>query len=592
MKQKDPFSDIHFTAANIDNDAVAKFLVQLRNFNRLNKIYKKNIDKEGSAFIDSVISSLNISTELNQEELKRIPESGSFITVSNHPFGGIDGLLLLKLLQARRPDFKLLTNSLLHRVEPLNDYSMPMSEDYSNEFIFSNAAKEKAISHVKAGGALGVFPAAEISKVQSYGNISDRRWKDAVLDFIREADVPVVPVFFAGNNSWVFNLLGNLHPLLKSAGLPKKFFRPKAKKVSVRIGQAIKPQQQAEFDETDMYGRFLRAKTYALGTSLEVNKFFMPKFIPRLKKPKKIIEPVSVSALKKEIKSIKKDHHLFDSATFSVFCAPSEKIPNILTEIGRLREITFREVGEGSNRSLDIDEFDLYFWQLIIWDNKADRIVGAYRVGRGDEIYEKYGVSGFYFQTLFKVKAGFYPILKESLELGRSFVVKEYQRKPLSLFMLWKGILYFLLKNNQYRYLIGPASISNDYSKFSQGLIVDFFKQNFFDHQKAAFVEPRKEFKLKTDPNFDKEVFHKSTTGDVTKLDKFIQDIEPDYNTPVLFKKYIKLNGKLLGFNVDPKFNYCVDGLIILDVFDVPLSTLESLSKELDDSSILDRFNF
>ncbi len=592
MRRKEEFSNMYSGTGKVDNEAVAKFLLQLRNFNRLNKIYKKNIDKEGIVFIDSVINSLNISVKLNSEELSRIPKTGSFITVSNHPFGGIDGLLLLKLIYSLRPDFKLLTNSLLHRVDPLGEYSFEMCENYTKEFIFSDSAKAKAKAHLQAGLPLGIFPAGEISKVQSHGNISDTQWKTAVLEFIKEANVPVVPIYFLGNNSWVFNLLGNLHPLLKSAGLPKKFFRPKVKNVNVRIGQAITPRQQADFEEIEMYGRFLRAKTYTLGSLLEVNKFFMPKFMPRLKKIKKIIPPVPTSDLKKEIKDIKKDYHLFDSGTFSVFCAPSEKIPNLLTEIGRLREITFREVGEGSNRSIDIDEFDLYFWQLIIWDNKADRIVGAYRVGRGDEIFEKYGVSGFYFQTLFKVKPEFYPILKESLELGRSFVVKEYQRRPLSLFMLWKGILYFLLKNNNYRYLLGPASISNDYSKFSQSLIVDFFKENFFDHEKASFIEPRKEFKLTNFPNFDKEVFHKTTTGDVSKLDKFIQDIEPDYNTPVLFKKYIKLNGKLLGFNVDPKFNYCVDGLIILDVFDVPLNTLEALSKELDDSSILSRFNF
>jgi putative hemolysin len=576
----------------LDNDVIAKFLVQLRNFNRLNKVYKKNFDKEGIVFIDSVTDSLNISLEADRDELQRIPSEGAFITVSNHPFGGIDSLLLLKLLLEPRPDFKLLANSLLHKVEPINDYSLPLGDNAASRQAFTEEAAKTALEHLKSGKPLGIFPAAEISKVESRGNLSDKQWKSDILNFIKQAEVPVVPVYFSGNNSWIYNLLGNLHPLLQTARLPKRFFRKKRKRINVRIGKPIQLKEQNEFDEPDMYGRFLRAKTYALGTSLEVNKFFMPKFTPRIKKPKKIIDPLPLSSIKKEIKAIKEDYHLFDSGTFSVYCAPSEIMPNIVTEIGRLREITFREVGEGSNRSIDIDEFDLYFWQLVIWDNKADRIVGAYRVGRGDEIFEKYGLSGFYFQTLFKVKPEFYPVLKESLELGRSFVVKEYQRKPLSLFLLWKGILYFLLKNNQYRYLIGPASISNDYSKFSQSLIVDFFRKNFFDNEKAQYIEPRKEFKLKNDPNFDKEVFHKTTTGDVSKLDKFIQDIEPDYNTPVLFKKYIKLNGKLLGFNVDPKFNYCVDGLIILDIFDVPLNTLESLSKELDDSSILERFNF
>jgi len=221
---------------------------------------------------------------------------------------------------------------------------------------------------------------------------------------------------------------------------------------------------------------------------------------------------------------------------------------------------------------MDIDEFDLYFNQLVIWDNKNNKIAGAYRAGRGDEIMQQFGPKGFYIQSLFNIKKEFHPILEESLELGRSFIIKEYQRKPLSLFLLWKGILYFLLKNRQYRYLIGPASISNDFTKFSQSLIVDFFKANYFDKDLAKYIIPRKRFKVKQNPNFDNEVFIK--------------------NTPVLFRKYMQLNARLLGFNVDPKFNNCVDGLMILDIFDVPLNTLQSLSKEFEDDSILERFNF
>jgi len=289
---------------------------------------------------------------------------------------------------------------------------------------------------------------------------------------------------------------------------------------------------------------------------------------------------------------LKENYHLFNSNEYSVVCGPSVETPNILNEIGRLREVTFREVGEGTNRSIDIDEFDLYFYQLIIWDNENKKIAGAYRVGKGDEIMAKYGVNGFYINTLFNIQKGFYPILEESLELGRSFIIKEYQRKPLSLFLLWKGILYFLLKNNEYRYLLGPASISNDFSKFSQSLIIDFFKENFFNNELTKYIIPRKRFKIKQNPNFDNETFIQNTKKDVKKLDKFIQDIEPDYNTPVLFKKYIQLNAKLIGFNVDPKFNNCVDGLMILDIFDVPLNTLKALSKELEDDTILERFNF
>jgi len=576
-----------------NNDVIAKFLMQLKRYNKFNKLYSKNIDKDGVEFINSVIDSLGIHFEVEQSDLKRIPAEGPFITVSNQPFGGIDGLLLLKIFLEKRPDFKLLANFLLHNIEPLTDFSIPINDltDNSNK-KFNFTYLKKTLNHLEEGNPLGIFPAAEISKIHSLNNISDRKWQNSLIKLTKLANVPVVPVYFQGNNSWIYHLLGNINPFLQTARLSKEFFNKKRKTIKVRIGKPITVKELNEFKNTEMTSRFLRAKTYALGSNVEVKKFFRPKFIARSMKVEKVIDPVPTENILQEIKHLKENYFLFDSNEYSVMCGPSMETPNILTEIGRLREITFREVGEGTNRSLDIDEFDLYFYQLLIWDNKNNRIVGAYRVGRGDQIMQQFGVKGFYIQSLFNIRKGFYGVLEESLELGRSFIVKDYQRKPFSLFLLWKGILYFLLKNREYRYLLGPASISNDFSKFSQSLIIDFFRENFFNDDLAKYIHPRKRFKIKHNPNFDNEVFIKNTSSDVKKLDKFIQDIEPNYNTPVLFKKYIQLNAKLLGFNVDPKFNNCVDGLMILDIFDVPLNTLQALSKELEDKSILERFNF
>ena len=173
---------------------------------------------------------------------------------------------------------------------------------------------------------------------------------------------------------------------------------------------------------------------------------------------------------------------LFKSKNYAVICSPSSEMPNLMTEIGRLREITFRDVGEGTNRKIDLDEFDLYYWQLFIWDEDEKRIVGAYRAGKGKEIIDRYGVEGFYIQTLFKIDKNFSPVLEQCIELGRSFIVPDYQRKPLPLFLLLKGILYFLTKNPEYRYLIGPVSISNRFSDYSKGVIISFMKSNYFDH--------------------------------------------------------------------------------------------------------------
>ena len=581
------FSSINSANHNIANrfnsDILAKIIIQLKKHNKLNKVFSRNLDKKGIEFVDAVLSALGIKLDVSEQDLDRIPKTGAFITVSNSPLGGIEYLLLLKLVLTKRPDFKILTEPSFHKITPLNELSIPIKKKIS----FSSSAF--VTEHIQNESPIGIFPAMG-QKTYHVNTVGDGKWKNSVIKFIKFSKVPIVPIYF-NSKKWSLNFLNSAKFSLLTKSFGNKT-ENKPKLIKVRIGKPIKVKEQEEFVELSMFSRFLRVKTYALGTKLKVNNFFRSKFAARVRKEEKIIDPIKKELIIPEIDLLKKQYHLFDSNEYSIICAPSTKMPNILLEIGRLREITFREIGEGTNRSLDLDEFDLYFNQLVIWDNNNEKIVGAYRVGRGDEIMQQYGVKGFYLQSLFKIKKGFQPILKESIELGRSFVVKEYQRKPFSLFLLWKGILYFLLKNRQYRYLLGPASISNNFSKFSQSLIVDFFKANYFDEKLTSLVAPRKEFKIKTNSNFHKDIFIKSTSKDVKKLDKFIQDIEPEYSTPVLFKKYIQLNAKLLGFNVDPKFNNCVDGLMILDIYDVPINTLQSLSKELEDDSILERFNF
>jgi putative hemolysin len=306
--------------------------------------------------------------------------------------------------------------------------------------------------------------------------------------------------------------------------------------------------------------------------------------------PEPIIEPVSKELLLKDLQNIRHNYLLFRLKEYSVFCAPSAEIPSILTEIGRLREITFREVGEGSNRNIDLDEFDLYYNQLFIWDEEAEKLVGAYRIGLGNEIMNQYGPRGFYLHTLFRLDAGLHNFLNQALELGRSFVVREYQRKPMPLFLLWKGILYFILKNPEYRFLTGPVSISNNYSKISKELIIKFIMANHFDWRIAKMVRPRNSYKFKTE-NPDLKVLMDTMEKDINRLDKIIGDVDAfNSGLPVLLKKYIKLNARIAGFNVDPLFNNCLDGLIVLDIFDVPKNIIESLSKEVNDGTMLERF--
>lgn len=575
----------------VGGSLVAKLVMYIMRLNKINKLYSDVYDENPEAFLEHLIEALGVTIEVNEEDLQKIPLTGAFITVSNHPFGGLDGIILIKLLSKIRPDYKVMANFLLKRIEPIKDYFLGVNPFENRKDISSAGGIKEALRHLADGRPLGLFPAGEVSAYQADSNsVEDKEWSTSVLKLIRKANVPVIPIYFKGSNSMFFQLLGLIHPMLRTVKLPSELLNKKNRVIKLRIGNPIAVEVQRSFSDIIQYGKFLRAKTYLLGSSLEVKKFFL-KSQKAEKKAEPIATEIAVEVLEKEVEGIREDYLLFTMKNYSVYCAPTMKIPNILNEIGRLREVTFRAVGEGTNRSIDLDEFDLYYYHLFIWDNDANRIVGAYRVGKGKDIIDRYGVKGFYINTLFKIRKDMLPVLYESIELGRSFIVEEYQRKPLPLFMLWKGILYFLIKNPEYRYLIGPVTISGKYTDVSKELIMKFIMRNHWEAELAAYITPRCKYRVETnDPDVD--VMVEASGNDISALDKFIGDIEPSSDKlPILLKKYISLNGRIIGFNIDPKFNMCLDGLLILDLFDVPMSTIESLSKEINDDTILSRFS-
>lgn len=300
-----------------------------------------------------------------------------------------------------------------------------------------------------------------------------------------------------------------------------------------------------------------------------------------------ISAPKPLMLLEREIEKISPESHLFTVNEFSVYCVSGYKIPNLLYEIGRLREISFREVGEGTNKSIDLDVFDQYYKQLFIWDNAAKKIVGAYRIGLGKDIMMLKGRKGFYTNTLFNMNPYVDEMLAQSMEMGRSFIVKDYQRKPLSLLLLWKGILSYLLSKPEYRYLIGPVSISSDFSPLSQQLIVELIQRQHKHYAFSQYITPINPFQGE---------FSKQTTQpilrdieDLQALDNYIRQTE-DERIPVLLKKYIQLGAKIACFNVDPLFNNSLDGFIILDLMAVPREIIQSIGKDMDAGRVNKRF--
>lgn len=575
------------------SEGFARLAMSVLRLNALNEVYAQCADREGIDFLNAGLEQLGVEFEVSPDELARIPAQGPFISVSNHPFGGVDGVILLKLLLDRgRTDARVMGNFMLKRIERLSQYVISV-DPFEGRGRGNVAGLKSALAHLEHGGCLGVFPAGEVSTYYDEPNadgVADREWVPSMVRFIRRAQVPVVPIYFQGENSRLFHLLGLIHPLLRTAKLPSELLNKGGKPIRVRIGYPIGVEEQQQRRDPEQLGRYLRMKTYMLGSSLvDVNRFFRYQLRPA-PEPEPIAEQAHHAEMCAEVERLRSCYLLFQSKNYSVMCAPSEQMPYLMPEIGRLRELTFRGVGEGTNRSSDLDEFDLYYWQLFIWDDDEHQLVGAYRVGKGREILAKYGVKGFYTNTLFRFGRRFGPYLEQALELGRSIVVPDYQRRPLPLFLLWKGILYFLLKNPEYRYLLGPVSISNHFSNFSKGMIINFMQSNYYDHRLAQLVRPRNRFLVRVDQEQVNTILDGS--DDLNRLDRLIQEVEPeDYRMPVLLKKYVKLNGKLIGFNVDPKFNNALDGLLILDLLRVPFETIASLSKEINDKSILERFN-
>ena len=580
-------------AANLHKyrmEIAAKALMKIFKLDKLNELYHQIEDKRGEEFLEAAFKELEISIEVSESDLNNIPQTGKFIALSNHPFGALDGLILLYIIGKKRPDFKVLANFLLKEVEPIADLFIAVNPFEDIKERSSIAGLKEAINHLKNEEAgLGIFPAGEVSSYQTNSRkITDREWNLSAIKFIKKQEAPILPVFFSGHNSLFFQLLGIVNPKLRTAILPNEMLKKKGSKIKVRIGKPITVREQNTFESEELYGRFLRAKSYALGSSLEVKKFYLPKLGLRERfektEVKDIIPTVDPNLLQQEIDALGPNSIVAKQMEFDVYIAYSTNIPNLLNEIGRLREITFRAVGEGTNNPIDVDEYDLYYHHLILWDREAKKVAGGYRIGKGNDIISKFGVDGFYTQSLFRMSRKFRPVLEKTIELGRSYVVQEYQGKRLPLFLLWKGIMHFLVSNEDYRYIIGPVSISNSYSKVSKQLMVAFIKEHYYNQEMADLIKPTKPFK----DNIKQAELKELLTGmgnDIKSLDKLIGDIEPfNTTTPVLLKKYINQNAKIIGFNVDPKFNNALDGLMILDLEDMPEESIQNLKDDINKS--------
>ncbi len=562
---------------------IGYILLHILKLKRINDFYDRHKHLDGKKFLEQIVKEIEAELYIPEEDLKRIPKEGAFISISNHPLGGLDGILLIKLMLDKRPDFKVLSNYLLSRIEPLANFFLPVNPfEEGKDQQSSFKGLKMALLHLRNGHPLGLFPAGEVSTYREGNIYVDKDWDEAMLKLIYKAKVPIVPIYFHARNSRVFYWLSKISPYLRTARLPSELFNKNRKSIQVRIGHPISPKEQEQFKDYKELGDFLRKKTYLLAKPFEkppqAKKFKLFK-----RRQKKIIDPVPVEKLESEIKALRRHDKLLKKRNhYEVYLADSKEIPHILMEISRLREVTFRKIGEGTGNRLDLDKYDKYYKHLFLWDDKAKKIAGAYRIGVGEEIYRERGIDGFYIASLFRFEPEAHYLLKNGLELGRAFVVPEYQQKPYPLFLLWQGIILTVFKYPHHKYLVGGVSISDKFSDFSKALMIEFMKSNYYDPFLATYIHPRKEFKVKL-KDADKDFIFDKTQADLNKLDKLIDELEPNFlRLPVLIKQYIKQNAKIIGFNVDPNFNNSIDALMYIRITDIPEKTIRPLMEEYE----------
>ncbi|SDD89152.1 lysophospholipid acyltransferase family protein [Riemerella columbipharyngis] len=594
ITKKDLINAAHLNKIGPLKRPVASLIMKVAKISEINKLYEKLKIYEGKDFFDHFLKERDIRYEVFEEDLQRIPKTGPFILVANHPLGAIDGILMCKILTEIRPDFKIMGNFLLEKIQPMVPFVIPVNPFETRKDLRSSATGlKRTLEHLNNGGCIGVFPAGEVSnKNNETREILDKQWEIPVLKLIQKAKIPVVPMYFHTKNSNIFYNAAKIHADLQTLMLPYEMMNKRSKPIKIRIGKPITLRVMRDYETPKELGEFLRKRVYMMKSYFDKRKSIANMLkLPNLNikqivgKPviQNIIEETPKENLLAEIEKLRsQEKMLFKNNNYEVYFSPYDDIPNIMREIGRQRELTFRTVGEGSNLPFDLDEYDQYYHHLFLWDSGQEKLAGAYRMGLGKEIMQSRGIKGFYTNSLFEFDAELHPFFRKVIEMGRAYISTEYQQKPLPLFLLWRGIVHVCLRNPEHKFLMGGVSISNKFSDFSKSLMIEFMRSHYYDPVVAQYVHPKNEFKVMLKEK-DKNLFFEDMDADLGKLDKLIDDLEPEMRLPVLIKKYIKQNAKVISFNVDPKFNDAIDGLMYIRISDLPEETIKPVLEEMSE---------
>jgi putative hemolysin len=555
--------------------AARRLLSRALGIDEIGEIYEQLQSMGDRPIPARLLDALSVNCAMSDTDQQRIPRTGAAIVTANHPFGILEGAVLATILSRVRPDVRFLANGILTEVPELRDLLVPVDPMSGRNAVEDNAkGLRRSLEHLEAGGMLVIFPAGEVSHLR-WGSreVSDPQWNPGVARLVgiaarRGIPITVLPTYIDGANGAVFQAAGLAHPSLRTALLGRELLNKRGRRVEVRIGSPVAAAKLLAIPSAREQVDYLRWRTYLLAR----RESFKPQTSwPLFRKVEGsgelIADPVSPDTLAQEIDALSPLSRLGHSGDLNVYLAAAHEIPQTLVEIGRLREVTFRAVGEGTGKPLDLDRFDRHYLHLFVWNAKRREIAGAYRLAPTDAARQL----GLYTETLFHYREEFLSRLGPAIELGRSFVRTEYQKGFAPLLLLWKGIGAYIGRNPQYKILFGPVSISNSYAAISRELMVGFLEKYAALRGWAELVRGRRPLRT----CLSSEGLP-SAGIDVDDLSTILGDVEEKQSgIPVLLRQYLRLGGKLLGFNVDPQFANALDGLIVVDLTQTEPKLLE-----------------
>ena len=517
----------------------------------INQFLTQNSHLKGFEFVDAVLDYFDFDYAVSSNDLQNIPTSGKVVIIANHPLGGLDALCLLRLISQVRKDVKIVANDFLAGFEALNSLIITIDNYKLKQ---SKSDIKKIYDALKNEEAVIIFPAGEVSRATAKG-IKDPTWNKGFLNFAQNTNAPILPIFLDAKNSKTFYTISVINKTFSTLLLSHEMFNKKSKRINIKVGQIIPNENIAPkgIDKKFLLNLY-RKHLYSLKKGKK--SFFETQSA--------IAHPVSRIDLLNELKKSKLIGQTLDGKKIYLYDYVEDSI--VLKELGRLRELSFRKVGEGVNKKRDTDKYDIYYQHIILWDENDLEIVGSYRIGNSDFIFKNIGVKGFYSNTLFKYNEEFTPYLKDSIELGRSFVQPKYWGTR-ALDYLWFGIGAYLRTNPNIKYMFGPVSMSATFPTVAKDMMI-FYYSHYYG-QSENLIEAKVPYSYSNNLNEIKEIFD---LNDKKKDFKFLKSTLANIGVsiPTLYKQYSDItedNGiKFLGFNVDNNFADCIDGFILVEV--------------------------